>query len=61
MIEDIWIGLQLISESQFEVIQSRMDRMVIPTGIGHIPYKIRSGFSLFTADQLKIGLIHFLF
>jgi hypothetical protein len=36
----------MISESQFEVIQARMDRMVIPTGIGHIPYKIRSGFSL---------------
>lgn len=53
VIKDIWIGLQLISESQFEVIQSRMDRMVIPTGIGRIPYKIRSGFSSFTADQLK--------
>ena len=27
--------------------------MVIPTGIGRIPYKIQSGFSSFTADQLK--------
>ena len=53
VIKDIWIGLQMISESQFEVIQARMDRMVIPTGIGRIPYKIRSGFSSFTADQLK--------
>ena len=31
VIKDIWIELQLISESQFEVIQSRMDRMVIPS------------------------------
>ena len=53
VIRDIWIGLQLISESQFDIIQARMDCMVIPTGIGRIPYKIRSGFSSFTADQLK--------
>ena len=45
MIKDIWIGLQMISESQFEVIQARMDLIVIPTGIGHIPYKYDPGLA----------------
>ena len=53
VLKDIWIARQIISESQFEVVQSRIDRMVIPTDIGRIPFKIRSGFSSFTADQFK--------
>ena len=39
--------------SQFEVIQARMDHMIIPASIGCIPYKIRSGFCSFAADQLS--------
>lgn len=43
----------MISESQFELVQSRIERMVMPTDIGRIPFKIRSGFSSFTEDQFK--------
>lgn len=42
------IDRNLISESQFEVIQQRVDSFVVPPDIGRIPHKIRSGFSSFT-------------
>ena len=33
--------------------------MVVPPDIGRIPNKIKSGFSKFTADQLKNWIVYF--
>lgn len=41
------------------VIQQRVDSIKIPTGMGRIPHKIRSGFAAFTADQWKNWVLYF--
>ena len=51
ILKDVWIDNGLISEHSFDVIQQRVDSIKIPTGLGRIPHKIRSGFSAFTMDQ----------
>ena len=43
----------VLLESNFNVIQQRMDCFQAPSDVGRIPRKIRSGFSSFTADQWK--------
>lgn len=52
----VFIGKQVLNDHDFEVIQKRVDSMVVPSDIGRIPQKIKSSFSAFTADQFKIGL-----
>ena len=47
------LGRGLISESDIQVIQKRMDNFTVPADIGRIPHKIATGFSSFTADQWK--------
>jgi len=47
----VWIELGIVSESQFDLIQCRVDNTIVPSDIGRIPCRIRSGFSFFTADQ----------
>ena len=59
ILKDIWSDGGLIPESKFEQIQGRIDRMVVPPDIGRIPNKIKSGFSKFTADQLKNWIVYF--
>lgn len=49
-----------ISESQFDVIQQRVDSVIVPPDIGRIPHKIHTGFSSFTADQWKNWVYTFL-
>ena len=49
----IWLDNGVTSESHFSLIQKRVDKFEVPSDIGRIPYKIASGFSSFTADQLK--------
>ena len=48
-----------ISDSQFDIIQERVDSFIVPSDIGQIPHKIRSGFSSFTADQWKNWVVYF--
>ena len=55
----IWIEKDILRNSDFEVIQSRVDGCVVPTDIGRIPHKILSGFSSFTADQFKNWVIYY--
>lgn len=55
----VWIGNGLLSNSDFEVIQWRVNNMKTPADIGRIPSKIQSGFSAFTADQFKNWIIHY--
>ncbi len=59
ILKDIWIKLGLISESQFDLIQNRIDRIICPPDIGRIPNKIKSAFSSFTADQYKNWIVYF--
>ena len=48
-----------ISETQFDIIQERVVSFVVPSDIGRIPHKTRSGFSSFTADQWKNWVVYF--
>ena len=49
----IWEEQQLLDKRHFVNIQEFVDTMCVPSDIGRIPLKIASGFSGFTADQLK--------
>ena len=55
----IWICNGLLSNSNFELIQWRVNNIKTPADIGRIPRKIQSGFSAFTADQFKNWIIHY--
>ena len=52
-ITSIWKALGIISEINFDLIQSSVDKFIVPTGIGRISHKISSKFSAFKADQWK--------
>lgn len=58
-LKSILIGKDIISETQFNVLQSRVDSVTTPPDIGRIPYKIRLGFSSFMADQWKNWVVYF--
>lgn len=59
ILKHIWLQRNLIEQSQYNMIQNRMDRMKVPSDMGRIPYKITSGFSSFTADQFKNWILYF--
>ncbi len=59
ILKDVWIDRNIITESKFVLIQSRIDKIVVPSDIGRIPHKIRSGFSAFTADQYKNWIVYY--
>ena len=48
----IWKEKSLLCTNDFEKIQEQVN-FVTPPDVGRIPHKISSGFSAFTADQLK--------
>ena len=58
-VHNCWLSNSLISKSQLEIIQDRINRTVVPTDIGRIPSKIQSGFASFTADQLKKWTVYY--
>ena len=43
----IFIERGILGNSEFELIQQRVDAMVVPPEVGRIPTKIRSGFFIF--------------
>ena len=49
----IWKEKTLLSARDFGSIQAQVDCFVTRPDVGRIPHKILSGFSSFTADQLK--------
>lgn len=49
----IWKDIGLLGPADFEIIQERVDSMVVPYGVGRIPLIICSRFSGLTADQWK--------
>ena len=58
-LQNVWIKNGLISSTQFDLIQSRVDKIRVPAGIGRIPTKIQSGFAAFTADQFKNWVLYY--
>ena len=55
MIKKIWIGRQIISESDLDTVQSRVHESVVPADIGHIPLKSRVGLQTSMLTNLKTG------
>lgn len=53
VMKKIWLQRDIISTSNLNVIQCRIDSMNVPSDLGRIPKKIASNFSGFTAEQLK--------
>ena len=58
-VHHIWLKHSLLTSANFEVIQDRINRTVIPPDVGRIPSKILSGFSSLTADQLKNWTVYY--
>ena len=58
-IQRIWMDRNILDDQKWDLIQTRIVSVVVPPGIGRIPYKIRSGFSSFTADQWKNWTIYY--
>lgn len=54
---NMWISFELISTSDFDLIQECVDSFLLPNDIGRIPYRIGSGFSGFKADQWRTWTI----
>ena len=50
----IWKDLNLLTKSNFKVLQQGIQDANVPVDIGRIPYKISSGMSGMTAKQ-QIG------
>lgn len=48
-----WKVIGIIGDKVYPKIQEKVDLMVPPSKIGHIPRKIGAGFSSFTADEWK--------
>ena len=48
-----WKERDILKESQFPLIQSKIDNISVSRKVGRIPGKILHGFSRFTADQWK--------
>lgn len=49
----IWKNIGLLGPAEFEIIQERVNSMVVPYEVGRITLKICSRFSGLTADQWK--------
>lgn len=49
----IWTENGLITKDQMKVVQTRVDSIRVPSGIGRVPKKISSSFAGFTAEQWK--------
>ena len=59
VLKHIWLEKSIIQLEMYKVIQDRIDRCVVPSDMGRIPHKIMSGFSSFTADQLKNWVVYY--
>ena len=53
----VWLEQQILTKDNFQIIQSFVDSVNVPTDIGRIPLKIGSGFTGFTADQFKTWIM----
>ena len=53
VLKRIWIEQGLLNSKSLDVVQDRIDSILLPPYLGKIPHKIASGCSEFTADQFK--------
>lgn len=49
----VWVSLELVGKTHFEIIQQTVDSFITPSDVGRIPSKVVSGFSGFTAEQWR--------
>lgn len=49
----IWKSRSILTHSNFDLIQQKVDSFVTPHDVGRIPSRIASGFAGFTADQWR--------
>ena len=61
ILEKVWLENGLLSRTDLENIQARVDQFVITRGVGRIPRKISSKFDSLTADEWKNWTLLFLF
>lgn len=59
VLKQVWLENSIIDPDLHEIIQERIDKCVVPSDIGRIPFKVISGFSSFTADQFKNWVIYY--
>lgn len=57
-LKNILVGQKIINQTDFAVIQERVDSVIVPSDIGRIPH-IMFGFSSFTTDQWKNWVMYF--
>ena len=50
---ELWKDKQVLTNKEFEELQSSVDEFVCPGDIGRLPSKISSSFGGFTAEQWK--------
>lgn len=53
VLQKVWLENGLLSRTDLENIQARVDQFVIPRGVGRIPRKISSKFDSLNADEWK--------
>ena len=53
ILEKLWLENGLLSRTDVEAIQTRVNNFVIPHGVGRISHKISSKFDSLTADEWK--------
>ena len=49
----IWHDRGILVNSDFEVMENTVSKIITPNDVGRIPLKIGSSFSRFSADQWK--------
>ena len=49
----LWFQLNLVKRVTCNICKNNVDDMIVPADVSRVPHKIQSGFSGFTADQLK--------
>ena len=59
VLKAIWIDRNILSYADFEIVKTHLDKCCVPSDLSRILHKIVSGFSSFTADQLKNWVVYF--
>lgn len=55
--KNLWLENGVLSKAQMKILQTRIDTIRTPRGIGRIPNKIATSFNGFTAEQWKNWVI----
>ena len=58
-VKKVFVGQNVLSQTDFDTIQRRVSALSVPSDIGRIPNKIQHNFYSFTADQFKTWVLHY--